>query len=61
MMLVCGVGIRDIAEIERISIKKVLSVLTRFNHKIRTKQNHYERLRVDEFWTYTETKRRKCG
>ena len=50
-MPVRGVGIRDIAEIEKISIGKVLSVLTRSNHKTEPKQNHYDRLEVDEFRT----------
>ena len=34
LMLVRGVGIRDIAEIEKVSINKVLSVLVRSDHKI---------------------------
>jgi hypothetical protein len=36
-MFVRGTGIRDITEIEQISIKKVL---VRFNHKIKPKQQH---------------------
>jgi transposase-like protein len=52
MMLVRGTGIRDIAEIERISIKKVLSVLVHSRHLIRPKQAYYDCLEVDEFWTY---------
>ena len=51
-MLVRSVGIRDIAEIENISINKVLSVLVKSNHKIKPKRNHYDKLKVDEFWTY---------
>ncbi|KAA6306791.1 hypothetical protein EZS27_041546, partial [termite gut metagenome] len=38
-MLVRGVGIRDISEIEKVSINKVLSVLVRSNHKIKPKQS----------------------
>jgi transposase-like protein len=38
MMLVRGIGIRDIAEIEKISIRKVLSVLVNSRHLIRPKQ-----------------------
>jgi IS1 family transposase/transposase-like protein len=59
LMLVRGVGIRDIAEIEKISIKKVLSVLVNSNHIIKPKQNHYDSLEVDEFWTYVGNKNHK--
>jgi phage antirepressor YoqD-like protein len=40
MMLVRGIGIRDIAEIEKISIWKVLSVLVNSRHSIRPKQTY---------------------
>jgi hypothetical protein len=43
-MLVRGVGIRDVAEIENISIGKVLSVLTKSNYVIRPKQALYDGL-----------------
>ena len=59
LMLVRGVGIRDIAEIEGISIKKVLSVLTKSKKNITPKQNHYDSLEVDEFGTYVGKKARK--
>jgi transposase-like protein len=49
MMLVRGIGIRDIAEIEKISIRKVLSVLANSRHSIRPKQTYYECLEVGEF------------
>jgi transposase-like protein len=52
MMPVRGAGIRDIPAIESISIKKALSVLVKSSYKIQPKQNHYEQLDVDEFWTY---------
>ena len=58
-MLVRGVGIRDVAEIENISINKVLSVLVKSNHKIKPKQSHYDKLEVDEFWTYVGNKKNK--
>jgi hypothetical protein len=58
-MLVRGMGIRDIAEIEKISIKKVLSVLVHSRHMIRPRQQYYECLEVDEFWTYVQKKSRK--
>ena len=43
LMLVRGLGIRDVAEIERISVKKVLSVLVNSNHILKPKQSHYDR------------------
>ena len=58
-MLVRGIGIRDIAEIEQISINKVLSVLVRSKHKIKPKQQNYDSLEVDEFWTYVGKKENK--
>jgi IS1 family transposase len=58
-MPVRGIGIRDIAEIEKISIKKVLSVLVHSRHMIRPGQPYYECLETDEFWTYVEKKNRK--
>jgi IS1 family transposase len=58
-MLVRGVGIRDISEIEGVSINKVLAVLLRSNHKIKPKQQHYDSLEVDEFWTYVGNKKNK--
>ena len=60
-MLVRGVGIRDIAAIESISIKKVLSTLVGSNHilKPKPKQTHYDCLEVDEFWTYVGNKKNR--
>ncbi|KAA6335475.1 hypothetical protein EZS27_016307 [termite gut metagenome] len=58
-MLVRGVGIRDISEIEKVSINKVLSVLVRSNHKIKPKQSHYDKPEVDELWTYVGNKKNK--
>jgi IS1 family transposase/transposase-like protein len=59
MMLVRGVGIRDAAEIEDVSIRKVLSVLTRSNYVIHPKRTHYDSLEIDEFWTYVGEKKNK--
>lgn len=42
LMLVRNVGIRDISEIENVSICTVLSVLIKSNKIITPKQNHYE-------------------
>ena len=59
MMLVRVVGIRDVSEIENVSIQKVLSVLTKSNYVIRPKQTHYDSMEVDEFWTYVGEKKNK--
>ena len=59
MMLVRGVGLRDVSEIENVSIGKVVSVLTKSNYVIRPKQTHYDSLEIDEFWTYVGEKKNK--
>jgi IS1 family transposase/transposase-like protein len=59
LMLVRGVGIIDISVIESISIKKVLSILVNSNRIITPKQQHYDSLEVDEFWTYVGKKKNK--
>jgi IS1 family transposase/transposase-like protein len=58
-MLVRGIGIRDIAEIEEVSEKKVLSVLVHSHQIITPKQQHYDSLEIDEFWTYVGNKKNK--
>ncbi len=58
-MFVRGVGVRDIAEIEGVSTRKVLSVLACSNRTITPKQSHYDQLEVDEFWTYVGNKKNK--
>ena len=58
-MLVHGIGIRDISKIEEVSVKKVLSVLVNSNKIITPKQQHYDCLEVDEFWTYVGNKKNK--
>jgi transposase-like protein len=40
--MVRGSGIRDIAEVERISIGKVLRTLTESTYEIQPQQSHYE-------------------
>jgi hypothetical protein len=37
----------------------VLSTLTNSNYKINPKQSHYDKLEVDEFWTYVGSKKNK--
>ena len=48
LMLVRNVGIRDIAEIENVSINTVLSILTKSDKKITPKQKYYDVLEIDE-------------
>jgi insertion element IS1 protein InsB len=57
--MVRGSGIRDIAEVERISIGKVLRTLTESTYEIQPQQSHYESLEVDEFWTFVGNKKNK--
>jgi IS1 family transposase len=58
-MLVRGVGIRDISAILRISVSKVLKTLTSGIYAIQPKKEHYDRLEIDEFWTYVGEKKHK--
>ena len=58
-MSVRGMGVRDISVIEQISVKKVLSVLVNSHRIITPKQAHYDKLEVDEFWTYVGRKKNK--
>jgi insertion element IS1 protein InsB len=59
LMLVRGVGIRDISEILKISIGKVLKTLKSTNYQIKPAKTHYDCLEVDEFWTYVGRKTNK--
>ena len=59
LMLVRGIGIRDIALIKGISLNKVLSVLVNSTHTITPRESHYDYLEVDEFWTYVGNKGNK--
>ena len=55
--MVRGSGIRDIAEVERISIGKVLRTLSESTYQIQPKQSYYECIEVDEFWTFVGNKK----
>ena len=57
-MLVRGCGIKDIAEITSVSIGKVLSTIQGWAYQLVPKRQYYQRLEVDEFWTYVGKK--KC-
>ena len=59
LMTVRGCGVRDIALIASVSIGKVLSTIGSSVYKIAPKKSYYERLEVDEFWTYVYRKKRK--
>ena len=58
-LMVRGSGIRDIAEVERISIGKVLRTLTESTYEIQPQQSHYESLEVDGLWTFVGNKKNK--
>ena len=54
-----GSGIRDISFVLLISIKKVLTILTSSKYSFTAKKKHYDRLKIDEFWTYVGKKSNK--
>lgn len=58
-LMVRGSGVRDIAEVERISMGKVLRTLSESTYHIQPKQSHYECLEVDELWTFVGHKQNK--
>ncbi|KAA6324504.1 hypothetical protein EZS27_026173 [termite gut metagenome] len=59
LMLVRGIGIRDISEIQEVSVRKVLSVLVNSHYEITPRKSYYDTLEVDEFWTYVGNKGKK--
>jgi len=59
IMLVRGIGIRDISTILNISIKKVLKTLISGCYKIIPEKKQYDTLEIDEFWTYVGRKTNK--
>jgi transposase-like protein/transposase len=59
IMLVRGIGIRDISAVLQISITKVLKVLKSTKYQIKPKQTHYDCLEIDEFWTHVGKKKNK--
>ena len=56
IMLVRGNGVRDISTILKISVKKVLKTLVSTKYELTPKRKHYDRLEIDEFWTYVGNK-----
>lgn len=58
-LMVRGSGIRDIADVEQVSTGKVLSVLDKCHYQITPKQTHYDKLEVDELWTFVGNKQNK--
>ena len=59
IMLVRGVGIRDISIILKISVTKVLKTLKSSKYQITPAKKHYKCLEIDEFWTYVGKKTNK--
>ena len=59
IMLVRGIGIRDISVILKISVEKVLKTLTSTKYQIKPAHKQYDCLEIDEFWTYVGRKTNK--
>jgi len=59
IMLVRGCGIRDVSVILGISVHTVLKTLISISHEIKPRQNHYDCLEIDEFWTYVGSKKNR--
>jgi hypothetical protein len=59
ILLVRGIGVRDIGVVLKISIQTVLKTLKMTKHKIKPKCSHYDTLEIDEFWTYIGKKSNK--
>ena len=57
--LVRGCGIRDVSVILKVSVGKVLKTLSESHYDIKPKQTYYERLEVDELWTFVGAKANK--
>ena len=58
-MFVRRMGIRDIAEVEQISIGKVLCLLVRLKLTPQAKRSHDDELEIDESWGYVGEKANK--
>ena len=58
-MFVRGLGVRDIVVLEEISLKKALSILVNYCIILICKQEYYDCLEIDEFWTFVGKKSNK--
>ena len=58
-MLTRGMGVGDIAAVEKVSFKKILSVLVNCCTILSCKQEHYDCLEIDEFWSFVGKKSNK--
>lgn len=54
-----GSGVRDIAEVERVSMGKVLRMLSQSKYQLQARQTHYEILEIDYFWIFVGNKQNK--
>jgi IS1 family transposase/transposase-like protein len=59
IMLVRGIGVRDISTVLKVSVTKVLKVLKSGTYVINPKKTYYDCLEIDEFWTYVGKKKNK--
>ena len=62
-MLLRGSGIRDCAAVVSVSKESVLRLIIRkgLQVKIKPKYNHYNRVQIDEQWSYVSRKKKKAS
>ena len=58
-MLARGNGVRDVAAILRVSVRKVLKTLVSGKYTLEPRLKHYDRLEIDEFWTFVRSKKNR--
>ena len=58
-MLVRGCGVRDIAEIEQVSLWTVLASIAAIKEPIPLHNKHYDTIEIDELWSYVGNKKNK--
>ncbi|MDR1073473.1 MAG: hypothetical protein LBL45_07350 [Treponema sp.] len=61
IMPVWGIGMRDVNVALKISAAKALKALKSGEYQIKPKRSQCDCVETDEFWTYEEGKRTKCG
>ena len=59
IMLLRGIGIRDLCVILKVSARKVLKTLNLTNYEIIPRKKHYDTIEIDELWTYVGSKNNK--
>jgi len=54
-----GNGARNVAAILRVSVRKVLKTLVSGKYTLEPRLEHYDRLEIDEFWTFVRSKKNR--